>query len=154
MVTFMAKHPGGRPMKYNTREDLENAIDNYFDECKLNKKTIITKDGILDVISPKVPTIAGLAYAIGVDRQTVYNYEKNQEYFDIIKRARDYILAEIESAAINDDVNNGPVIFVMKNYGYSDKQEIEHSGGIEQRLNSDQVKEEIDKLLELRERDR
>jgi len=150
----MAKHPGGRPMKYNTREDLENAIDNYFDECKLNKKTIITKDGILDVISPKVPTIAGLAYAIGVDRQTVYNYEKNQEYFDIIKRARDYILAEIESAAINDDVNNGPVIFVMKNYGYSDKQEIEHSGGIEQRLNSDQVKEEIDKLLELRERDR
>jgi len=150
----MAKHPGGRPMKYNTREDLEKAIDNYFDKCKLNKKTIITKDGILDVISPKVPTIAGLAYAIGVDRQTVYNYEKNQEYFDIIKRARDYILAEIESAAINDDVNNGPVIFVMKNYGYSDKQEIEHSGGIEQRLNSDQVKEEIDKLLELRERDR
>jgi len=31
---------------------------------------------------------------------------------------------------------------------------IEHSGGIEQRLNSDQVKEEIDKLLELRERDK
>jgi len=121
---------------------------------QVKKKTIITKDGILDVISPKVPTIAGLAYAIGVDRQTVYNYEKNQEYFDIIKRARDYILAEIESAAINDDVNNGPVIFVMKNYGYSDKQEIEHSGGIEQRLNSDQVKEEIDKLLELREKDK
>ena len=150
----MDKHPGGRPMKYNTREDLENAIDNYFNECKLNKKTMITKDGILNVSSPKVPTIAGLAYAIGVDRQTVYNYEKNQEYFDIIKRARDYILAEIESAAINDDVNNGPVIFVMKNYGYSDKQEIEHSGGIEQRLNSDQVKEEIDKLLELREKDK
>jgi len=36
----MAKHPGGRPMKYNTREDLENAIDNYFDECKLKKKQL------------------------------------------------------------------------------------------------------------------
>ena len=150
----MDKHPGGRPMKYKTKEDLQKAIYDYFNECKTNTKEVQLKDGPITISSPRVPTIAGLAYAIGVDRQTVYNYEKNQEFFDIIKTARDYIMAQIESAAINDDVNNGPIIFVMKNYGYSDKQEIEHSGGLECKLNADQVNEQIEQLLKLREKDK
>ena len=106
--------PMGRPLKFKTEEKLQEAINGYFEYCEEKKKP---------------ETIAGLAYHLDIDRHTIYNYEKRDDFFHTIKKARDRILAGLEEALFTDGKSGQ--IFLAKNYGYSDKQEIEHSGDIE-----------------------
>lgn len=116
----------GRPMKFNNPDELQFAIDKYFNECKENKRTVITKTGdVIEIPDPRIPCIAGLAYALGVDRQTIYNYADKDDFFGTIKKARDYIFSLIEDGLTNDTINPTGKIFLAKNYGYTDKKEIE-----------------------------
>ena len=100
---------GGRPLAFKSEEELQAAIDDYFEE-----ETIVT--------------MAGLAFHLGIDRQTLYNYEKKQEYFDIIKKARNRILIQLEKSLMTE--GKAGQIFLAKNYGYTDKQEMEHTGEV------------------------
>ena len=100
----------GRPRLFESAEDIENCIDEYKTYLKENDKP---------------PTIAGLAYYLGVDRKTLFNYSKDEEFFPTIKRYRDWVLMEIEERCI--DKGNGGTVFIAKNYGYTDKQEIDMS---------------------------
>ena len=105
-------NPNGRPPIFKTEEDMKKAIDKYFKNCE----------------SRDVPyTMAGLAVALDIDRQTLYNYEKKDKFFGIVKKARDKIEQAWEEHAFMK--GNAGCIFVMKNYGYTDKQEVavEHS---------------------------
>lgn len=97
----------GRPRKWNSKEELQSMIDSYWQYCEDNEKPM---------------TIAGLAYFTKVDRQTIYNYAKDEEYFDTIKKARERIVMGFEELAITK--GNAGTIFIMKNYGYKDKQEV------------------------------
>ena len=103
--------PGGRPRAFKSVEDLEQKFETYKDYLKTNDKP---------------PTIAGLAYYLGCDRQTIYNYEAKDEFFCTIKRFREWVMMNIEENCIIR--GNGGTVFIAKNYGYTDKQEIEHSG--------------------------
>jgi hypothetical protein len=98
----------GRPKRWATKEALQADLDKYWNYCEEKEKP---------------PTIAGLAYYLNVDRQTIYNYSKNDEYFDTIKKAREYVMMSLEETAIIK--GNAGTIFVMKQYGYTDKQEVE-----------------------------
>lgn len=98
----------GRPRIWETEQDLQTDIDRYFDYCEEKDKPM---------------TIAGLAYYLNVDRQTIYNYNKQDQYFDTLKRARDRIVMGLEETAIIK--GNAGTIFVMKQYGYKDKQEVD-----------------------------
>ena len=104
----------GRPRKHKNAEELQKAIDSY--------KLYLEDTG-------RPPTMAGLAYYTGLDRKTIYNYSKDAEYFPAIKEFRDWIIMRFEEMAA--DKGNAGVIFLMKNYGYTDKQEVEHQGGID-----------------------
>ena len=103
----------GRPLKFKTNKELQDAVNEYFAYC-------------LEYEKPE--TIAGLAYHLGVDRTTIYCYEKREPFFDTIKRARDRILAGLEEALFVEGKSGQ--IFLAKNYGYSDKQEHEHTGSV------------------------
>jgi DNA-binding XRE family transcriptional regulator len=128
---MLDKHAGGRPLLFKSPKELQEKIDKYFQECKDNYIEIVNKHGNKAIINkPLIPTIAGLAYNIGVDRQTIYNYSEKEEFFDTIKKARDYIYMCIENGLTNFDNPTGK-IFIAKNYGYTDKNEIEHSGSID-----------------------
>ena len=106
--------PAGRPLKFESKEELENKINEYFSHCDKVKKPY---------------TIAGMAIYIGCSRDTIYEYEKNkdriEEYSDTIKKARDKILAYLEEKLMME--GKPGQIFIAKNYGYTDKQEIESS---------------------------
>lgn len=117
----------GRPLIFETNEELKEAVDKYFDYCSENKKP---------------ETIAGLAYYLDVDRTTIYNYESRDEFFHTIKRARDRILAGLEEALFMEGKSGQ--IFLAKNYGYSDKQELEHSGVVINLIDSISDDEEED----------
>ena len=101
----------GRPLKFKTNKELKTAIDEYFEYCREYDKP---------------ETIAGLAYHLEVERKTIYNYEARDQFLLTIKKARDRILAGLEEALFTEGKSGQ--IFLAKNYGYSDKQEHEHTG--------------------------
>ena len=100
----------GRPPKYETSDQLQEAIDSYWESLGENK-----------------PTITGLALHLGFEsRQSFYKYEQDGEFCYTIKAARLKVESIYES-----NLHGGAAagsIFALKNFGWSDKQEIEHSG--------------------------
>lgn len=76
------KHPGGRPLKFQTVEDLDLAIQNYFAEQDPHTMSALVETGrdskgnmLFDtrtVLTEQKPyTMTGLARALGVDRKTL-----------------------------------------------------------------------------------
>lgn len=100
---------------FNNDVDLRNSIQKYFEENKSNV------------------TITGLAYYLGfASRQSFYDYENDERYSYTIKRARLFMESVYEGQLLKGNVAGA--IFALKNFGWSDKQEIdqktEHSGTI------------------------
>lgn len=105
MSNKQGKHPGGRPPKYKSPEELQDRIEDYFTYCKENEVKITT---------------AGLAYHLGFEsRQSLYDYCKHEEYSYIIKRVRLRLEAYYE-AKVQGNCPTGP-IFVLKNMGWKDE---------------------------------
>ena len=100
---------GGRPRLFNTVEELEVKIQEFYDYCELKEVPL---------------TFERLATFIGIDRRTIYNYEQKDEFFPTIKRVRDKIQADIMERGMSGAINPTFGIFCLKNYGYTDKQEI------------------------------
>lgn len=96
----------GRPLIFETPEKLSEAVNQYFEE-------------------EKKPTLAGLAYALGINRQTLYNYGERDDFLDIIKRARERVEATYEERLVYGSQPTG-VIFALKNMGWKDKTEVDN----------------------------
>jgi len=76
---------GGRPAMFKTPEELQSKIDEYFNGGA-NKRTIIVGLGTMEL---PCYTICGLAYFLGFEsRQSLFDYEKKEEFTYIIKKAR------------------------------------------------------------------
>ena len=114
-------NPVGRPLAFKTVEELSAKIQTYLDDCK-------SKDD--------VPTICGLAVDLDCDRHTLVNYERKEEYFTTVKRAKTIISAIQEQLALKGKINPTVWIFSAKNnLGYKDKQEVEQTGAMDNNLN-------------------
>ena len=100
-----------RPRIYGNAEELESAIEKYFDSLIGEEVT-------------RPPTMAGLAHYLGFEsRQSLYAYEKDERFSYNIKRAK----LAIETWYEERMAGNSPTgaIFWLKNHaGYTDKQEI------------------------------
>jgi hypothetical protein len=117
--------PAGRPSKISSVEELEEKVNDYFENCPT--KDVTVGDAVVGV---PVPTITGLALHLGFEsRQSFYDYESKPEFAYAIKRARLMVENEYEMAL---QVSRSPTgaIFALKNMGWSDKQEIAHSGDV------------------------
>lgn len=101
----------GRKKIFQSVEEIEDKIEQY--------KQYLEEEG-------KPPTMAGLAYYLGIDRQTLYNYAKDELFFDTLKRHRDWMMMNIEELCIM--ARGGGAIFVAKQYGYTDKTTVENTG--------------------------
>lgn len=101
---------GGKPRIFNTVEELEQKINEFYDYCESHEETL---------------TFERLATFIGVDRKTIYNYRQRDEYLPTFKKVQERILADIMSKGLGNKINPTFGIFCLKNYGYTDKQEIE-----------------------------
>ena len=99
----------GRPLKYKTVKELEDAIDAYFEERYL--KSI-------------PPTISGLALWLGFEsRQSLYDYQDRPEFSDTIKRATARIEDYAERILLNGNGSATGAIFWLKNHKWTDKTE-------------------------------
>lgn len=94
----------GRPPKFETKEELEKKIEEYFET---NPRAVVS----------------GLALHLGFEsRQSFYDLEKTDKFSYIIKRARLMIENNVEEQSI--DSPNAFNIFRLKNLGWKDTQDI------------------------------
>lgn len=123
----MIRYRGPAP-KYTTVEQVEKEIQGYFAECEK---------------AESYPTVSGLAYWLGITRETLIRYRdavNNGEVLkhledtvkagiaDSVKRAYEYIQNGYEDKLINGKTSPIGTIFALKNnFKWVDKQEIEQT---------------------------
>ena len=132
-MTTQKKNPIGRPPLYSTPEALQDAIDAYFAACdaKIITKQVVQKGEIVKVPTPTPYTMAGLAVALEVDRKTIINYGRKEEFFHIIAHARRRVEADnIEKAIVGCYDSRIAALNLASNYGYADRQEVEQNGNV------------------------
>jgi len=102
----------GQPPKYKTPKELQEKFDNYVKECLEREKR---------------PTISRAAYELGfASRQSLYDYENNVKFSYTIKRIKLFIESIYE-----ENIEKGAgFIFALKNFGWTDQQDIKHSGEV------------------------
>jgi hypothetical protein len=71
-----------------------------------------------------IPIIAEFAYENNLRRQLLY---ENEVLSDTIKKAVDKKEAQLERKALDNDINTTFAIFSLKQLGWKDKQEIDHT---------------------------
>lgn len=104
----------GRPLKVKSVNQLEKEIEGFFKECKQKKV---------------IPTICGLAVYCGMDRRTLLNYSKKEEYFPTIKKARDRIEAIIEQLLFTSRNVAGVIFNLKNNFDWKDRQDLDVTSG-------------------------
>ena len=101
----------GRPRIYKSVEEMDKRLDEYFAQ------------------NPERPTLSGLAVFLGfADKSTLYDYADREEFSHSIKAAVSRIEAKHEENIYTTGAAGS--IFWLKNRGWTDQQQIQHSGGI------------------------
>lgn len=98
----------GRPLKFKTKKELQNKIDEYFAMCR-------------ETGTPEA--ITGLALALDTTRETLLDYEHREEFSYTIKKAKAMIEYAYELRAIKRGTSFD--IFALKNFGWRDRQEVD-----------------------------
>ena len=106
----MAKR--GRPRKIEKPEDMDRLVDEYQEKCRLDELPV---------------TLTGLIRHLGLSsRQSLDEYANYEGFSDSVKKAK----LVVEQAYEDRLHGNSPTgaIFALKNMGWSDRREHEHSG--------------------------
>lgn len=101
---------GGRPLKFESPEILQELIDKYFETCDEN-----------DILY----TVGGLAVALKCDRRTLINYKAKEEFFPTIKNAKQKIESAIELHCLTTKNPAGAIFNLKNNFDWKDKQELD-----------------------------
>lgn len=122
---------GGRPRHYDDPDVLQKTVDEYFEFIKGLKTQKVDPSGNITETwerSPEPATITGLTLFLGFnDRQSLYDYEKNEQFSGIVKNARTRVECEYEKKLTTMQAPAGS-IFALKNMGWKDKHETELTG--------------------------
>jgi hypothetical protein len=107
----MTKHAGGRPLKFKTPEEITEKAQAYFETTLGNNLPI---------------TITGLALALNTTRETLMDYQERDEFSDTIKAVK-LVCENYAEIQVFTGKNQAGAIFALKNYGWKDKQEYDHT---------------------------
>jgi len=145
------KHPGGRPLKFKSVEDLEKKINEYFESCfewqwfdelmrdkKGNIMYLTDKEGnpttikltkpIKKKVQIKPISITGLAVFLDTSRETLMDYQGKKKFSDTIKKAKEFCHNFVEDGLLSGMINPTAGIFNLKNnYGWVDKTEVDNN---------------------------
>lgn len=140
----------GRPSKFETPEELERLINEYFDSITITYPLYDSvKDGkdengedkykqiprlnnaekqVYTTTYYEHPSILSLAEFLGTTRKTLWEYEDKPQFSNTIKMAKERIEHYLEDQLYRKDQVTGIIFNLKNNFGWKDKQEIEHSG--------------------------
>lgn len=102
-------------------------------------------DDLLDYIDrTDIPILAEFCYEQGILRENIYAMaERNGNLKYAIKRCIERKEVQLEKKSLSGDVDKTMAIFSLKQLGWKDKQEIEHSGGMN---NTNEIKHDLNRL--------
>lgn len=108
----------GRPPKYSTPEEMQAAIDAYFNE-----------GAWVQVGDNREfrPTISGLAYALDMSTEALRNYEEKDNFLATVKKAKLRVEMALEERLYGNSVT-GLIFNLKNNFGWKDKTEQELTG--------------------------
>jgi DNA-binding XRE family transcriptional regulator len=146
------KRPVGRPLKIQSVEELAQKIEEYFGNCdphiikiKVRKERI---DGTAywaedETISEQRPyTMSGLAHALGISRQTLLDYGERGEFLDTIEDAKERVHRFAEEQLFGK-ASSGAAFSLKNNWGWKERQEVDHSGKVEGLFGSSALQVEV-----------
>ena len=100
-----------RPFIFKTEEELEARIEEYWDYCEESERPM---------------TFCGLAYYLGMTRQSLHNYSTRDKYAHIIEKAKNRIEMDTEERLqIAGQATTGIIFSLKNNYKWNDKHEVE-----------------------------
>lgn len=99
----------GRPKKFQSVKELQKKIDAYFVDCEEYEEPV---------------TLTGLCIWLDTTRETLMDYQEADEFSDTIKKAKQRIENAYEKRLIKR--GNAGDIFALKQFGWTDKQEIDN----------------------------
>lgn len=122
--------PAGRPPLYTSEEELTPLIEEYFTFCDNRIQQVYSKkrDEVIDIINPEPYTMSGLAYYLGMDRDTLLRYSKQEEFYGTIKRAKDKVHHDVERRLM-DGAGVGAIFSLKNNFEWRDKTETDVTTG-------------------------
>lgn len=114
---------GGKPLKWETPEKLQEEINAFYIWCDKNGKK---------------KTVSRLAWWLDTNRQTLLNYQNANEfswlsrcndedrkrYVDAVKKAKSFIESEYEEALMDKSSTVGAIFTLKNNYSWVDKKEV------------------------------
>ena len=104
----------GRPRKIKSPREFERLAGAYFQKCEAEGEPAL---------------LTGLILAVGLSaRESLDEYGRRPEFYDSVKKAKLRIEMEYEKA-LRSRNPAGP-IFALKNFGWTDKQDLELSGNV------------------------
>ena len=106
------KRPVGRPRLIESPQEMRARGEAYFAECRASEEPIL---------------VTGLALALGLSgREALSEYGRREEYSVPVKELKSVCERFAESRLFAN--NPTGAIFALKNYGWTDRTEVEHSG--------------------------
>lgn len=120
------KNPIGRPLKFQSPEELQEKINQYFLTCEEGEEITVydKKKQELVTYTRKIPyTITGLALALDTSRKVLMEYQGKDNFSNTVKKAKLLCENYAELRLLYGDIPPASAIFALKNYGWVDKTE-------------------------------
>lgn len=120
------------------KEALKNSIDAYFASCY---NQITDEFGNITTICVKPPLVGSLAYHLGIDRDTLLQWEKDKNLSALVKNAKERIRIFSEESLFTNKLTTAMIFNLKCNYGWKDVQDVNVTGNIHIKF-ADEVEEE------------
>ncbi|MBR4856320.1 MAG: hypothetical protein IKU94_06810 [Bacteroidaceae bacterium] len=133
----------GPRRKYADPLQMQEAIDQYFAKCV--RMTVNERTGETDLFWVDPPTIPGLARSLGLTVKTVLEYQKLDEFADIISDAK-LIIEEYTAKALIANPKATGLIFILKNMGWQDNRTVTYAPP--NRLEAAKTPEQLAELIQ------
>jgi len=113
----------GKPLRFKTVEELQVAIEDYFNYCDSRIKQIYTKEGLKLLLHMQRPHNVWPCYCTW-DRQTdLLDYAHRDEYLPTVKAARNKVEQDVETRLMETQNQSGAIFNLKNNFGWKDKTE-------------------------------
>lgn len=119
----MGKHPGGRPPKFKSVDEIAGKAEQYFMDCAgtllmdEEGRPALDKWGEPVYLNRRPPTVTGLALAMGFSgRQQLLDYQSKREFADTITRAKARVEQYAEERLFDRDGQRGAEFSLRCNF--------------------------------------
>lgn len=119
------KAKGRRPL-YETPDELQAAVDKYFESCKgvpvydKHGHPVVTRSGRQCYTGETPPTVSGLALFLGYKDRRTFTRQKyrNQDFCDVVETARSRIEEFYEAALYDAETFRGALFMLRMGFGW------------------------------------